>query len=59
MLVYDNNSLLFSQWLSDDFLRYLREWENEIAAVPNLKQKEKRKLGLSLGTLEGLTITGR
>lgn len=52
------DDLLFSQWLSNDFLGYLREWEDEIAAVPNLKQKEKRKLGLSLETLEGLTITG-
>ena len=50
--------LFDSQWLVNDFLGYLTEWETEIAALPGLKQNEKQKLMLSRETMEGLKITG-
>ena len=50
--------LIYSQWLFNDFLGYLGEWEAEIAEVPGLKEKERQKLCLSRETMESLKITG-
>ena len=54
----DSYYLTYSQWLLNDFLGYLGEWEVEIAEVPGLDQKEQQKLCLSRETMEGLKITG-
>ena len=47
------------QWLSDVFLKYLEEWEQEVSSIPGLGKKEQRKMCLSLETLEGMRISGR
>ena len=52
-------SLFFEQWLQNDFLRFLKEWEDEAMATPNMTEAQKRKLTLSQQTLEGLRITGK
>lgn len=46
------------QWLQNDFLTYLTEWEEEVAAIPGLKRSEMQKLCLSKETMAGLKITG-
>ena len=45
------------QWLKEDFLGYLREWEQECSKKP-LKPSLSRRQCLSRETLEGLRITG-
>ena len=47
------------QWLQNDFLTYLTEWEEEVAAIPGLKKNEMQKLCLSKETMVGLKITGK
>ena len=46
------------QWLKDDFLAYLDEWEASIAAVPNLTTSERTLRCLSPATLLGLRMSG-
>ena len=46
------------QWLQNDFLTYLTEWDEEVAAIPGLKRSEMQKLCLSKETMAGLKITG-
>ena len=55
---YNDNLFNLAQWLLNDFLGYLDEWEREMAGTPGLSQKEKQKLGLSRETVQGLKITG-
>ncbi len=55
---YNYNNFVLLQWLTDDFLGYLAEWEKEIAETQGLKTKEKQRLGLSRETVQGLRITG-
>ena len=45
------------QWLLDDFLGYIKEWEDDIAAS-NFSEAEKPLMCLSAETLEGLKIIG-
>ena len=47
-----------TQWLQNDFLGYLTEWEEEVALIPGMKQSERQKLSLSRDTIVGLKITG-
>lgn len=46
------------QWLKEDFLGYISEWEREINNLPGLKSKEKQKRCLSKETMQGINITG-
>ena len=50
-------NLLLLQWLREDFLGYLSEWEQECLKKP-LKRSQSRRQCLSRETLEGLRITG-
>ena len=47
-----------AQWLRNDFLTYLTEWEEEMASLPGLKRSESQKMCLSKETMAGLRITG-
>lgn len=46
-----------SQWLREDFLTYIRDWENQAAKLP-CDKRDQRKTCLSIETLEGMRITG-
>lgn len=46
------------QWLEEDFLSYLDEWERSVETRKELSASEKSKLTISRETLEGLRITG-
>ena len=43
----------------EDFLGFLDEWENGCLTAENMTVTEKRKMCLSVETLEGLRITGK
>lgn len=46
------------QWLKDDFLAYLDEWEASIAAIPNLTNSERTLRCPSPATLLGHCMSG-
>ena len=46
------------QWLEDDFLGYLKEWEESVSAQADLSDSERARMLLSRETIEGLHITG-
>ena len=54
--------LLFThlQWLEEDFLGYLKKWEESVAQRPKLSKTkgEKSKMLLSSATRKGLNLTG-
>ena len=52
------NGILVLQWLKDDFLGYLSEWEKSVSSRDGFTSKEKSFMCLSRETLEGLQITG-
>ena len=45
------------QWLKDEFLKYLEEWEEQAKKL-DLSTTEQNKTLLSAPTREGLRITG-
>ena len=47
------------EWLSGDFIKYLEDWDQEIASKSHLTPSERQKLGLSGSTKEGLRLTGQ
>ena len=46
------------QWLEEDFLLYLDNWEASVNTCTDVPQEQKKKLLLSAETIEGLRITG-
>ena len=46
------------QWLENDFLGYLKEWKDSVAARDDVTKAQKPRMCLSKETLEGLHITG-
>ena len=46
------------QWLEEDFLGYLKEWELDVESHGGLDAGAQRRMLLSQETLEGLEITG-
>ena len=50
--------MLHFQWLREDFLGYLDEWEASVAARPGFSKAERNKMLLSQETLSGLRLTG-
>ena len=47
------------QWLDEDFLKYLQDWEDSVNAIEDLEAGAKNKMLLSRESLEGIQITGR
>ncbi|XP_071499561.1 uncharacterized protein [Diadema antillarum] len=45
------------EWLTDVFLRYIKDWEQGIADTPNLSALERERRCISKETREGLRIT--
>ena len=54
---YDNNNNLI-QWLKEDFMGWLDEWESCVESREDLSLSEKDRLCLSRETLDGLRFTG-
>ena len=50
--------MLLLQWLEEEFLGYLDEWEASVQQRPGFTRAEKKMMTLSGETLEGLKITG-
>ena len=46
------------QWLENEFLGYLDEWDDCVQAREGFTNSEKMKMTLSRDTLEGLRMTG-
>ena len=46
------------QWLEDDFMSYLEEWENSVHSRQDVAEAEKAIMLLSWETIEGLRMTG-
>ncbi|XP_022107675.1 uncharacterized protein LOC110988468 [Acanthaster planci] len=44
-------------WLKEDFLGFLREWEEEVQSKQQLDKATKKKMTLSRETVEGIKIT--
>lgn len=49
---------LYNQWLADDFLGYLGEWEDSVKKREGFSKLEKKLMLLSPETLLGLRMTG-
>lgn len=46
------------QWLQNDFMGYLDNWEKAVKEREGFSDQEKKKMLLSAETLEGLRMTG-
>ena len=46
------------QWLEEDFMMYLNNWEQSVKGRPGFKASEMKKMLLSSETRLGLSITG-
>lgn len=53
-----NFSFVFKQWLTEEFLGFLKEWTEEGEHLPGLTPKQKQALHLSVPTLAGCHIAG-
>ena len=56
ILMYVN--IIHLQWLENDFLGYLAEWDEMVQLRENFTAAEKKKMTLSKDTLDGLRMTG-
>ena len=52
-------SEIMLQWLEEDFLGYLKEWEESVSARAGFTAKEKKNMLLSQETLLGIEVTGK
>ena len=48
----------FLQWLKDEFLKYLQDWEDEVNQKTGYTAGQKAKMLLSVQSLKGLRMTG-
>lgn len=46
------------QWLKDDFLGFLHDWDEEVQSHTDVDKAEKKKMIISRETIEGIKITG-
>ena len=49
---------VYIQWLENEFLGYLKEWEKSVEQRNGFTAAQKRMMILSNETIEGLKITG-
>ena len=47
------------QWLEDDFLGYLNQWERSVKVRQGFNKKEKARMMLSPATMLGLRMTSK
>ena len=52
-------SEIMLQWLEEDFLGYLKEWEESVSVRAGFTAKEKKNMLLSQETLLGIAVTGK
>ena len=53
------NAYIFLQWLEDDLLGYLDQWEISVKVRQGFNKKEKARMLLSLATMLGLRMTSK
>jgi hypothetical protein len=46
------------QWVEEDFLGYLTQWDEVVKAREGFSADERKKMTLSQETLQGLRMTG-
>ena len=51
--------LNYMQWLKEDFLGYIEEWQKSIEQREEFTNAQKQMMCLSKETLTGLKITGK
>ena len=51
-------SLSFLQWLKEEFIEYLGEWQQSVLARDGYNRMQRSKMLLSPETLLGIRITG-
>ena len=49
----------YIQWLKEEFLGYLSDWEESINKRDGYSDEEKAKMIISQDTLKGLRMTGK
>ena len=49
---------IFKQWLESEFLKYLKDWEDDSLCRTDIEEQYRQKLVLSRETMQGLRITG-
>ena len=54
-----DKDIIFPQWLEEDFLVYLDEWEASVAARPHFTDAQKKQMILSTETLLGIRRSGK
>ena len=47
------------QWLRDEFLKHLDDWEKSVEARPEFSKEEKKRMLLSSETRLGLRMTSK
>lgn len=52
------NASIHMQWLEEEFLPYLKEWEDSVARRPGFSKAQMKRMLLSAETLLGIRITG-
>ena len=59
-LMYNNSEIntVHLQWLKDDFLGYLDQWNDSVKGRQGFTPAQKQMMQLSRETLEGLRVTG-
>ena len=50
--------IIILQWLINDFMDYLRQWEAEVESRKDLTKSERNKMILPKETIDGLKMTG-
>lgn len=53
------NDAVIIQWLEEDFMKYLTEWEDSVMRREDFTLPQKRMMCLSQETLEGLKMTSK
>ena len=45
------------EWFVNVFLKYFNDWKEKISALPGYSPEEKKKMSISIQTMDGLKIT--
>ena len=50
--------MVLLQWLKDDFLGYLDDWENSVQKREGFSNKQKSMMLMPVETRQGIRVTG-
>ena len=57
-IIISINTIMYVQWLKDDFLGYLDAWKRSVQGRTNFSKIEHKMMLISPETLTGLRMTG-